>query len=280
MTTSAPSPVLTTTGRPPMPRRRRRRRRPVSTRVVAAISIVVVLGVWQLVGPHVNPLFVSYPSAIAKSFWQMVANGTLPSALGSTMQPLAAGFVLAVVIGVPLGLAMGTWPVVRAAVGPYVMAGQATPTVALLPLFVVWFGLGFVVKVAIVLTMSVFAIIINTWNGVEVTQGSLLEVGEAFGLSRFAILRKITVPAVVPFVISGLRVAIGRAIVGVIIAEFYTALGGIGGILVNAGDSFDTPRLFAGVVTLMILGTVLTYGLGFVERKVAPWQAELSGRAR
>lgn len=256
-----------------------RRRRPVSGRLISLISIVFVLGVWQIVGPHINPLFVAYPTEIAKSLWSMMTKGTLFTALGSTMKSLSVGYILAAVIGIPLGLAMGTWKTVRSALSPYIMAGQATPTVALLPLFVVWFGLGFVSKVAIVLSMSIFSIVINTWNGVDVVQGSLLELGEAFGFSKFATLRKIVFPATVPFIMTGLRVAVGRAVVGEVIAEFYTALGGVGGILVNAGDSFNTPQLYAGVVTLMVLGAILTYSLGYLERKVAPWQEQLAGHS-
>ena len=123
--------------------------------------------------------------------------------------------------------------------------------IALIPVFVLWFGLGFAVKAAMVMVLTVFAIAINTWNGVQNVPRTLIEVGTAFCASQPRILRQIVLPSVIPAIMTGLRIGIGKAVVGIVIAEFFTAIGGLGGIIVDAGHSFQPDRMFAAVVVLM-----------------------------
>jgi ABC-type nitrate/sulfonate/bicarbonate transport system permease component len=252
-------------------------RRSGSTAITAA-SIAVVLGVWEIFGRQVDPLFASYPSQIASSFWTLLTSGELLPACWESLKALLVGYGLAIIVGIAIGLLIGASRVARAALEIYVTAGFSTPMVALVPLFVLWFGLGFTAKVAMVFTMAVFPVIINTADGVRSIPDSWLEVGRAFAASRLTIVRTIIVPAAVPAIMTGLRIAIGRAVVGVVVAEFFTAIGGLGGIIINAGNNFDTSTMFVPIIILMLLGVGLTTLVGIVERRAAQWHAQYTGQ--
>ncbi len=249
-------------------------------RVIALISLAVVLVVWEIAARPMNPILVTYPTAIAREFVSEIADGTIISAFFSTMQPMVVGFLIAVIVGIPVGLLVGRYRGVEAAIGFYITGGYAMPMVALTPLFILWFGLGFTVKVAIVTVMTIFPIVISTWSGVLAVPKSLVEVGTSFVASQGAIMRKIILPATIPSIMTGLRLGIGRAVIGVVIAEFFTALSGLGGNIILAGQRFDTAALFVPVVILMALGIGLTSLVGYFERKVAPWNRSLSGSRR
>lgn len=258
--------------------RRRTRRRTARDRVVTVSSVLVLLAVWEVVGRQLNPILASTPTKVAEAFVAMCVDGTLPQAVWESARPFLVGYLLAVAVGVPLGLFIGRFRTVEAALGLFVVAGYAMPMIALIPVFVLWFGLGFVVKAAMVMTMTVFAITINTWNGVQAIPRTLTEVGTAFCASQPMILRKIVLPAVIPSIMTGLRIGVGKAVVGIVIAEFFTALGGLGGVIVDTGHSFQTDRMFAAVIVLMIAAVGLTALVGVVERRIAPWNQAITGR--
>lgn len=253
-----------------------RRRSGLPSPWITVISTVVILGTWELFGRQINPLFMSYPSAVAIEFEDSLASGELIEALLASLQPLTVGYLLCA-LGIPLGILIGRFRVVEAAIGPYVTAAYSMPLVALVPLFVLWFGLGFTAKVAIVFTMGIFPVIINTWAGVKAVPKTLIEVGTAFVASQPAILRSIVVPATIPYVMTGMRLAIGRCVVAVVVAEFFTAITGLGGLIINAGNQFNTAGMFVPVVVLMLIGVSLTKLVGVLEDKVAPWQRGITG---
>lgn len=244
---------------------------------ISLSSVALTLAVWELFGRGVNPIFASYPSAIFAAGVQLVESGQILRALFDSIQPLALGYVLAVAIGVPLGLVIGRYRWAEFGLGIYVTAFYATPLVALIPLFVLWFGLGFTVKVAIIFVLAIFPITINTWAGVKAVPKTLVEVGISFVASDATIMRKIIVPATLPYIMTGLRLAVGRAIIAMVVAEFFTAISGLGGIILRAGDRFDTARMFVPVLILMVLGIGLTALVGWFEAKVAPWQKAIAG---
>lgn len=245
---------------------------------ITILSVLAALTAWEVTGPGINPLFGSYPSAIWRAGVAMVENGTLMTAIAASMQPFAAGYLLAALVGIPLGLLIGRYAAVEAAVGIYVTAGYATPLVALVPLFMLWFGLGFAVKVAIIFTLSVFPICINTWAGVRAVPKALIEVGTSFVAPPSAIMRKIVLPATLPYIVAGLKLAIGKAIIAMVVAEFFTSISGLGGIILNSANQFDTASMFVPIILLMVLAVGLTAFVGWLERKVAPWQTEIAGR--
>jgi len=241
-------------------------------------SLVFALVIWEIFGSRINPIFGSYPTAIAEAFWDLTISGKLGAALLQSLQPFLAGYLLAIVIGVPLGLVIGRFWLAEAALGLYVTAGYAMPLVALVPLLMLWLGLGFAVKAAVVLLMSIFPITINTWLGVTAVPKSLVEVGKAFVAPDLTILRRIILPATLPYIMAGIRLAVGRAVVAMVIAEFFTTISGLGAIIINSANNFDTATMFVPIIVLMVLAIGLNWLIGAIEHRVAPWQAEIAGR--
>ncbi len=246
--------------------------------VITITSLVVLLGAWEIFGRDINPVFGSYPSAIAEAFWQLARTGKLWAALIDSLRPFLLGYALAILIGVPIGLVTGRFRAVEAAIGIYVTAGYAMPLVALVPLLVLWLGLGFAVKVAVVFLMSVFPICINTWLGVTAVPKTLIEVGKSFVAPDSVILRRIILPATLPYIMAGIRLAVGRAVVAMVIAEFFTSISGLGAVIITSANNFDTATMFVPIVILMVMAIGLNTLIGAVEHWVAPWQAEIAGR--
>lgn len=244
---------------------------------ITAISLIVLIGIWQAAAPFIDPLFGSYPSQIFSSFLVMMESGTLVKAFWQSIQPFFAGYLLAALIGIPAGLLLGRYRVAEAALGIYVTAGYATPLIALVPLLMVWFGLGFAVKMVIIFLLAFFPVCINTWVGVKAVPKTLIEVGTAFCAPQSRIMRQIVLPATLPYIMAGLRLAIGKAVIAMIIAEFLTAISGLGGIIINAANSFRTAEMFVPIICVMIFAVVLDRLVAWLERKVAPWQSEIAG---
>ncbi len=245
---------------------------------ISAIAMLLFLLAWEFFGRRINPIFGSYPTAIARAFVVLAQSGKLAKALVQSLEPFLAGYALAVVIGIPLGLVVGRFRAVEAAIGFFITAGYAMPLVALVPLLVLWFGLGFTVKMAVIFLMAVFPIVINTWLGVRTVPKTLIEVGTAFVAPKAVIVRRIILPATLPYIMAGLKLAVGRGVVGMIIAEFFTSISGLGAIIITSANNFDTATMFVPVLIVMILAWALTQAIGALERRVAPWQLELSGR--
>jgi NitT/TauT family transport system permease protein len=256
----------------------RRQRGPVPNWVITVGSLVVLIGAWEIFGRDVNPVFGSYPSAIAEAAVALARSGKLWTALLDNLRPFAVGYALAIVVGVPLGLIIGRFRVVEAAIGIYITAGYAMPLVALVPLLILWLGLGFTVKVAIIFLLSVFPICINTWLGVTAVPKTLIEVGKSFVAPDSVILRRIILPATLPYIMAGIRLAVGRAVVAMVIAEFFTSISGLGAIIITSANNFDTATTFVPIIIIMLLAVALNFLIGVVERWVAPWQAEIAGR--
>jgi NitT/TauT family transport system permease protein len=230
-------------------------RKRVPSWLITCASVGVLLLVWEWFGRDINPVFGSYPSAIAVAFVDLVRSGKLGAALVESLQPFTAGYAFAILFGVPLGLLIGRFRVAEAALGIYVTAGYAMPLVALVPLLVLWLGLG-----------------------VTAVPKSLIEVGRSFVAPDLVILRRIVLPATLPYIMAGIRLAVGRAVVAMVIAEFFTSISGLGAIIINSANNFDTATMFVPIIVLMVLAIGLNALIGFVERRVAPWQAEIAGR--
>ena len=253
-------------------------RGPVPSWLITTASLVILLGAWEIFGRDINPVFGSYPSAIAEAFWHLARTGKLWVALLDSLRPFLLGYALAILIGVPVGLVTGRFRTVEAAIGIYITAGYAMPLVALVPLLVLWLGLGFAVKVAVIFLMAVFPICINTWLGVTAVPKTLIEVGKSFVAPNSVILRRIVLPATLPYIMAGIRLAVGRAVVAMVIAEFFTSISGLGAIIITSANNFDTATMFVPIVILMVLAIGLNYLIGAIEGWVAPWQAEIAGR--
>jgi NitT/TauT family transport system permease protein len=242
--------------------------------IVRLISIVVVTGAWEILGRQVNPLFMSYPTAIANAGMAMIASGELLEALQSSLLTLLIGFVTASTIGIVAGLLIGRYRHVDAATDWIVNALYATPLIAIIPLVILWFGLGDAAKLFIVAIITVFPVLINTAAGVRNVPSVLIDVGAAFAANERQVFMKIILPAVLPYMMTGLRLGIGRAIIGMVAAEFFTAITGLGALIVKYGNQYDTASMFVPILILMLLGIALTSLVRKAEAMCAPWRAE------
>ncbi|MCQ8781570.1 ABC transporter permease [Mangrovibrevibacter kandeliae] len=240
--------------------------------LVRAISIVLILALWEVVGRQVSPLFMSYPSAIARAAVQLTASGELWGAFLSSMETLTLGFLLATIAGVLLGLLIGRYRYVDAATDWLVNALYSTPLVAITPLVVLWFGLGFSAKLFIVFILAIFPVLINTASGVRNVPSQLIDVGNAFAASEREIFAKVILPASLPYMMTGIRLGIGRAIIGMVVAEFFTAINGLGALIIKYGNQFETAAMFVPILCLMLMGVVYTAIAIRFEHWVAPWR--------
>jgi NitT/TauT family transport system permease protein len=235
-------------------------------------GLALILGVWELVGPSVDPIFFTYPSKIARAFVTLTLNGELFYYLMQSLEVLAYGLSIAIVVGIPLAVAMARIRPLDWALDLPINAFYATPLVALVPILVLWFGIYLKAKIIVVFLFAVFPIIINTYQGVREVDRNLLEVARSFRASEKAIWTDVLLPFALPFIAAGIRLAIGRGLIGMIIAEFYTTISGLGFMLTKYANVFEMDKTFVPVIVLMFLGVSLTAALKWTERRIAPWR--------
>ena len=250
---------------------RRARRRRINIIVIQIISLAVVLTLWQLVGVHTSPALFAPPSAVALAAVNMIATGELWKYLGPSLLVLAIGLTISVIFGVAVGVALARFWVADVALGPYVTFLYSTPAVALVPLIVLWTGYQLNAKVIILVLFAFFPMAINTYQGVKNVDEKLLEVGKAFRCSERQLWIHIVLPAALPFIIAGLRLAVGRGLIGMVLADLYTAISGIGYLIVRSASTYQVDRMFVPIVTLGLLGILFTTVVTWVERRVVPW---------
>jgi ABC-type nitrate/sulfonate/bicarbonate transport system permease component len=241
-------------------------------------TLALFLAVWEAAADLglVNTLFCSSPSLVARKLGAMVADGSLWSNIAASAEIAGAGFALSIVLGVPLGLIMGRFALLRAVVEPFIAALYASPQVAFLPLLIIWLGVGLGSKVALVFLGSVVIMVVNTEAGVAHVDPRLIETARAFVANERQILTKIVLPASLPYIIAGMRLATGRALVMVVVAEIYASTKGLGYLIFQAGGLYDTAQVFVGVGILATAGVSLNAGLRALERRLATWRAEES----
>ena len=235
-------------------------------------ALALILLVWELVGPTIDPIFFTYPSKIAQAFVTLVLNGELPYYLLQSLEVLLYGLGFAILIGIPLAVAMARLRKLDWALDLPLTAFYATPMVALVPILVLWFGIYLTAKVIVVFLFAVFPIIINTYQGVRECDKNLLEVAKSFRASERGMWQDVLLPFALPYIAAGIRLAIGRGLVGMVIAEFYTTISGLGFMVTKYANVFEMDKTFVPVITLMILGVTLTAVLKSLERRIAPWR--------
>ncbi|OGQ84476.1 MAG: hypothetical protein A3F90_17035 [Deltaproteobacteria bacterium RIFCSPLOWO2_12_FULL_60_19] len=239
---------------------------------VRVLSVGLLILAWEIFGRDVNPLFLSYPSAIARATMQLLTAGEFQrQALGS-LQVYAIGLSAALLLGIALGLLMGRYRLAEYILDPYVYALDATPRVALIPLLLLWFGLGPMSKIAIVFLSGLFPVLMNTFSGVRTVSASLVEVGRAYGAGERNIFAKIILPASLPFIMAGIRLAVGRALIGIITAEMFAAVTGLGALLIRYSSALATDKFFVPVIFLAVLGVILSHAVELWEKRLAPWK--------
>jgi len=235
--------------------------------------LALILIVWQIVGPHISPIFFTYPSKIAVAFWQLTLSGDLPYYLMQSLEVLFYGLFFAVVVGIPLAVAMARVRWLDWALDLPINALYATPMVALVPLLVLWFGIYMKAKIIVVFLFAVFPILINTYQGVRECDKNMLEVARSFRSTERRVWQDVLLPFALPYIAAGVRLAIGRGLVGMVVAEFYTTISGLGFMITRYANNFEMDKTFVPVIMLMIMGVSLTSGLKLLERRVAPWSS-------
>lgn len=259
---------------------RRRRLRSQRRRVRAAMwavrlaSFGILLGVWQWYGSSVNPILFAPPTKIAHEFGKLVADGSLARALEQSLTVFGIGLGAAIAIGIPLALVWARYRVVDWAIQGYVNALYATPLVALVPLLILWFGFGVKAKAIIIFSFAIFPLLINTYQGARSVEPHLVEVAGSFGCNELQTWRHVILPSSVPFIAAGLNLAVGRALVGMIIAEFYTSASGLGYMVLVSGNTFQTARMFVPILVVMALGVCLLGATRTLKRRVSPWSEQ------
>src|SRR5215467_10955732 len=234
-------------------------------------SLAIVLGGWEYFGRQTNPILFTYPTAIANAAVKMIASGELWKYLSQSLIVLFIGLGLAAIFGIALGLVMARFWVLDLALDTYITALYSVPAVALVPLLVLWFGFEMTAKIAVVFLFTFFPIVINTYQGVKNVDERLIEVGRAFRCSERDLWLHIVLPAALPFIVAGLRLAIGRGLIGMVLADLYTAITGVGYLIARYASTYRTDAMFVPIVALGTLGITLTGLLRLIERKVAPW---------
>jgi NitT/TauT family transport system permease protein len=247
---------------------------PASRWALRATSVLVILVAWEIYGRAINPVLLSSPSAIARAFVAMMGDGTLAEALSESLVVLGAGSLIGIVIGLAVGLAAGRYRVFATLIEVPLNALYATPSVALIPIIVVWFGFGPTAKTVVVILFVVFPVLINTMRGVQEVDRELVEVARSFCSGERRMWFDLIMPAALPYMVTGLRLAIGRALIGVIVAEFFTAFSGLGHLIVTNANSFRTDRTFVPILVIAVLGVLLTALLEFAERRLVRWSAK------
>ena len=246
------------------------------TVLLGLLSVMLFFVAWEaifLVVPF-NKLFISKPSLIAVGLWDLIESGDLLRDLAVSAVPFVYGFVAAVIVGVSVGVVMGWRVRVGYALDPLMTVFYASPLVALAPLVIVFFGVGVSGKAIIIFLLSVFPFIFNVAAGVRAVDRLLINVVRSLGGSEKDLYLKVIIPSVLPYIVAAARIAVGRALIGVLVAEFFAASEGIGYAIARFGDLFALDKMFACIIVVMVIAVVMTESIRWAERAAFPWRVE------
>ena len=276
-----PSAPTTTLDRPPAQERRSvmkpSRVKQYEPILIGTFSVVLALTAWQVVAnARIMPvLFLPGPSDVAQAFVKLFQTSDIWLDMATSGQELAIGYGMAIVIGLVTGLLMGWYTRFQYALDPFVNFFYSTPRIVLIPLFIIWFGIDMPSKIAVIFLGALFPIIINTMAGVRNTEAALLRVARSFGASDALIFRRVVLPGSVPFILTGFRLGIGHALTGVVVAELIAARHGVGQLIAIAGQTFQTPKMLAGVILIAGTGMLLTTILQRIENRFQAWRPQI-----
>ncbi len=246
--------------------------------VLPLLSLVVFLAIWQVVGGLLNPIVLATPSAVVAAFVDLVRTGQMQSAFALAMEDFLVGFGFAIVVGMVVGIAMGRSLAIERILSPYISFFQAMPSVAALPLVVVWLGVGYPARVSFVFWLAVLPVIVNTYAGMIATPVELREVGKIYRVRELTVIRRIALPYALPFVFAGLRRSLGLALIGMLLGQMDISVKGLGGIIITYGDELKTNYLLAGICIAALVGVIGVGALGLVRRLAFPWIDAVAGR--
>jgi NitT/TauT family transport system permease protein len=247
-------------------------------KILGSAAVLTFLIIWELVGNTlqlINPMFMSAPSLVWKAAVQLFSSGEIYNDLYVSGIELLWGYFLSAAVAIPFGIAVGWYKKASHIFDPFISAMNATPRVALLPLVIIWLGIGVLSKVGIIFLGAVFPMLINTRDGVKTTPLNLLTAARSFGASEWMLFKTVVLPSTIPFILTGLRLGLGRAIVGVMVGELYAATAGIGFMITVAGATFQTDKVFVGVLVFALTGMAGTELLTRVERRFDKWRPKV-----
>ena len=241
----------------------------------SSVIILFLIG-WELLFQCklVNPLFISSPSRVVFAEIAIIKDGTLLKHFLVSAKEFGFGYLAAIIFGFPFGIMLGWFKLLKASFGPFIAALQATPRIALMPLFIIWFGLGITAKIVVVLLSAIFPLIVNLQVAMSTIDPDLVHVARAYGAGRWQIFRSIALPTSLPFLITGLRLAAGRGLLGVIVDEVFGGSEGIGYMIEYAGSTFQTDKVFAGVLVVAVIGISLDVSLDRLGRHFDRWRSD------
>jgi ABC-type nitrate/sulfonate/bicarbonate transport system permease component len=235
-------------------------------------SIFAGLALWEIAGRSVSPAFIVPFSETLVRLWQLVSGGEFLAQFLDSAQLFLTGFTLALVIGVPLGVLLARVRVLRVGIEPYIMTLYATPMVALIPFILSMMGFGFAPKVLVVFLFAVFPVLYNTVEGARSIKPELIEVAKSYRSSEWSLWREVMLPYTLPYIMTGVRQAIGRALVGMVAAEFFLSSTGLGQLIMGASQNFDTGGVFASILVIGLIGVgLMRVGLK-IEQHFARWR--------
>jgi NitT/TauT family transport system permease protein len=242
--------------------------------VRGCVSILAGLAIWEFLARLLleNELLIPPPSSVARTFWQLTVSGQLNKHLTATLIEFAYGFTTACIVGVVLGYFMGMYKRFDEIMDPWIATLYSIPIIAVVPLIIIWFGIGMTSKVIVVFKITVVAIILNTAAGIKNLDPVWLELAKSLRLSGWETTYKIRVPGALPYIITGMRLGVGRALLGVIVAELMASNAGLGYLLRDSSETWDSPKLFVTVFLLAAMGLVSFNLIKRFEHRVAPWR--------
>lgn len=241
--------------------------------LAGALSVIGGLLLWELVSRVIvaNPLFLAAPTQILQAIYTLSLSGEMERHIAISAVEFAIGYVIASVVGIAIGFGMANSARFKQAMQPWISGLYATPTIALAPLFILWLGIGIWSKVLVVIFLVLFPVTINTEAGLRTTSERLIEMLRSFGATDRQIFFKVSLPSALPFILAGLKLGIGRGLIGVVVAELFGSRAGLGRLISQSADAFNMPELFAGVIVLAVAGIAMTAGFGWVEKRLVPW---------
>ena len=251
--------------------------------IIGTIAVTLFLVTWQAAAlanqtaKWMPALFLPSPSDTADAFLKLFTDPrqNIWADLGTSGFEFAIGYVAASIFGLLLGIGMGWYTRLQYALDPFVNFLYATPRIVLIPLFIIWFGIDWQSKVAVIFLGALFPMIINTMAGVRNTDASLLRVARSFGAPEMLTFRRVVLPGAVPFILTGLRLGVGHALTGVVVAELVAARHGVGKLISDFGVTFQTPKMFAAVIFIAGTGVLLTWTLQRIENRFQTWRPQI-----
>jgi ABC-type nitrate/sulfonate/bicarbonate transport system permease component len=236
------------------------------------ISIAAGIALWEIAGRSTSAAFMVPFSETLVRLWQLVTTGEFVRQFLDSAQLFLTGFVLALIVGMPLGMLLARLRVLRIGIEPYIMILYATPMVALIPFILSMMGFGFAPKVLVVFLFAVFPVLYNTVEGARSIKPELIEVAKSFRSSEWSLWREVMLPYTLPYTMTGVRQAIGRALVGMVAAEFFLSSTGLGQLIMSASQNFDTGGVFASILIIGLIGVgLMRLGLK-IENHFARWR--------